>query len=689
MSEKFDPMTAQIMTRADGLQFTPGSWDAATRTIGFVVSAGARGVQRNLRTGELYDEELACSEGSVDTTRVDAGVCTVQADHGQRFDTFDGPTRPIPTIRTTIGRVLEGSIKYENGVVTGRMYLTTAEDAQPIVQRIIDGTLRGISPGYVATEYTETPGINGGRTLRTVTRWLLWEVSVTPIPMDSGATTRSTTEELMADQNTPAGTPSATPAAPVDVRAIEDAVAKRIVRRQNDIVEIATRAGINLAVPADPKATEQELKIRAAYGDTEVPVETVRAYAFDILAKSADDLKVVSGQRAEIQRDEVQTRFEAVAAGLSQRMGLTLAKEDAEKSMLVRGLDPVGLAGECLVLRGMNPRELAMMSREDIVHEAFHQAPGPRLAQRDGGTHMTGDLTSVFSNVIQKEIRQPSQVSDVYSWFEKVGRLVTFDTLDDRTVVEFGGLDNLEVVGEGAEYKRATIGDSKISYGLVKFGKILPLTEEMFLKNGGLAMFAGLLIEWINSSVRTRSAAAADALISNPLMGDGKALFTAGAIDWDEKKKVNKGGHANLSTSGGVPTIARLNELDGFLFDMVDRAGNAVGSPAEYFIGARSNKAYLDAIYDPKRQVLSEADSVSVVIPEANRLYVPSLRNEKKWMLATGDRGALEFGYLDGANGPVVSQHPEHKNDSIDFKCKLRFAVRATRFEKVAMNPGQ
>jgi hypothetical protein len=357
--------------------------------------------------------------------------------------------------------------------------------------------------------------------------------------------------------------------------------------------------------------------------------------------------------------------------------------------MLVRGLDPVGLAGECLVLRGMNPRELAMMSREDIVHEAFHQASGPRLAQRDGGTHMTGDLTSVFSNVIQKEIRQPSQVSDVYSWFEKVGRLVTFDTLDDRTVVEFGGLDNLEVVGEGAEYKRATIGDSKISYGLVKFGKILPLTEEMFLKNGGLAMFAGQLIEWINSSVRTRSAAAADALISNPLMGDGKALFTAGAIDWDEKKKVNKGGHANLSTSGGVPTIARLNELDGFLFDMVDRAGNAVGSPAEYFIGARSNKAYLDAIYDPKRQVLSEADSVSVVIPEANRLYVPSLRNEKKWMLATGDRGALEFGYLDGANGPVVSQHPEHRNDSIDFKCKLRFAVRATRFEKVAMNPGQ
>jgi hypothetical protein len=691
MSEQYAPNN-EIQTRTELLIFQPGTWDPETRTIGFSISSGQVGTQKDPRTGAPIDEVLSVEQGAVETSRVDAGVCTVQTDHGKRFESLDGPTKPIPTVETTVGRVLEGSIAYEPGRVVGRMFLTTADDAKPVVQRIVDGTLRGISPGYKTLEYTDTPGVNGGRTLRTVTKWQLWEVSVTPIPMDSGANTRSATMEDPMEGTNVGGTVQ-TPAAAVVPAAMTPemirSIANEALRIQDEKRDIAQRAGVDLSIAVPSDAMEAERVIRAGISSPDTPVEAVRKAAFELLAAKTAALNIRAGQSVEITADEFATRFECIGAALAQRMGVLTDGELIQKASRFRGLDGVGLMRQCLMARGANMSELDAMDESEIVRRAFLQPMGPALSQRDGGAHMTADFTSVFANVLQKRIAAPAAISGDYLWWEKFGHEAPFDSLDPKTLVDFGGIEDLAVVKEGAEYTYVTMGDGSISYYLVKYGKLLALTREMMLKNGGLAMFANLLQLWLNSSLRTRSAACADAIFGNPLMQDGKALFTSAAWSWDKKMKTNSGGHANLSTSGGAPTIARLNELDTMLANQVDRAGSVVGQPAEFFLGPRAYKTDLDAIYDPKRQVLSAADSVSVIIPEANRLYIPSLAGTKPWVLGTGDKQGLEFGYLNGNNGPVVTQHPEYKNDSLVFQCMLEFAVVVPDCRALAMNPGQ
>jgi phage head maturation protease len=72
--------------------------------------------------------------------------------------------------------------------VTAVLELTSAEDAAPVVQRIADGTVSGVSIGYRVAGWTEKQTPDGR--VKTPTRWRITEVTLTSNPVDPSARLR-------------------------------------------------------------------------------------------------------------------------------------------------------------------------------------------------------------------------------------------------------------------------------------------------------------------------------------------------------------------------------------------------------------------------------------------------------------------------------------------------------------------
>ncbi|RNF33714.1 phage major capsid protein [Paracoccus methylarcula] len=106
-------------------------------------------------------------------------------------------TDPLPvqldhrtSARETIGTA--SNIRVEEDQLLADIRLTTADDAEPIRQRIADGTLSTFSVGYTVSRSSETRDADGNRVV-TVSSFRVMEISLTPIPADPNARKRSET----------------------------------------------------------------------------------------------------------------------------------------------------------------------------------------------------------------------------------------------------------------------------------------------------------------------------------------------------------------------------------------------------------------------------------------------------------------------------------------------------------------
>lgn len=96
--------------------------------------------------------------------------------------------------RASVGRVT--GIAIDGDSVVGTLTLGTADDLQPIAQRLADGTLKHVSVGYSVQEWAEGKDAQGNR-IKTAIRWSLKEVSIVPIPADPNAKIHNRSEEPM------------------------------------------------------------------------------------------------------------------------------------------------------------------------------------------------------------------------------------------------------------------------------------------------------------------------------------------------------------------------------------------------------------------------------------------------------------------------------------------------------------
>ena len=172
-------MSTSDLTRAATL--APDSYNPEARTVEAVISSFADVTRRDSR-GD-YIERLS-AEGLDLSQLIGAPL-------------LDGH-------RSASGRDVVGVVsayRMDAGNLIATIQLSGATDALPIVDRIIERSLRGVSVGYRVTKWAESVDPVTKSRIRTAAAWSIHEVSAVPVPADRGASFRGKDTMALDDNN--------------------------------------------------------------------------------------------------------------------------------------------------------------------------------------------------------------------------------------------------------------------------------------------------------------------------------------------------------------------------------------------------------------------------------------------------------------------------------------------------------
>lgn len=171
--ERRQPMVGGRGVRS--LSVSPGSYDAAARTVEAILSAGTA-VRRY-----WFTEELEISDEAIDSARVAGGVCPLLDTHNQYQ--LDG----------VIGRVL--SVRIEDGQLIGVLHFSDTPAGRDIEARVAAGEIRAISIGYRVIKWQITATDDTDHETWRAVAWELLEASFVPVPADPNAVVRSAPQD--------------------------------------------------------------------------------------------------------------------------------------------------------------------------------------------------------------------------------------------------------------------------------------------------------------------------------------------------------------------------------------------------------------------------------------------------------------------------------------------------------------
>lgn len=161
----------ETMQRLAGdARFSPSTYDAKTRTVEAIFSAGTR----VSRWGMF--EELAISVEAIDLNRVALGQVKLLDSHNQY------------AIDAVLGAVENARV--EGGKLVGRIRFADTEAGRAAEGAVARGELTGISVGYRVTTWVLVSS-EGEAEIWRAEKWELLEVSLVSVPADPQAQMRS------------------------------------------------------------------------------------------------------------------------------------------------------------------------------------------------------------------------------------------------------------------------------------------------------------------------------------------------------------------------------------------------------------------------------------------------------------------------------------------------------------------
>lgn len=315
---------------------------------------------------------------------------------------------------------------------------------------------------------------------------------------------------------------------------------------------------------------------------------------------------------------------------LVQRMG------GKPKGETIRATDCTGLAVRALQLGGHNVSHSD--SRDAILHRAMGTSDFPILLGNAAGRILLGAFDAAPAVLKQ------------------TARLNNLPNFKDRTVIRFpSGAPSLERVNEHGEFKQGAISEAGNGWRLATYGRIVSLTRQA-LVNDDLSAFAGLLTEFGRSAARREADELVGMLTGTPLV-DGSALFHA------ERSSLVA---ATLTASGLALAVKalRLQKESG--------GGFIIQEPAFLVVPAALETVARQLVASITPAVTGSVQPYSVTVLVEPRLDAVS---PTAWYLAAGNQTALEYGYLDGAQGPETFQQEGFEVDGMEIKCRLDFGV--------------
>lgn len=571
-----------------------------------------------------YNEELSINPAHIRRDRLAAGIVPILLDH-------------VPTVRNTVGNAVEDWIEDGKAIVRFKME-TGTPDADSIVNKLRQGIIKTVSVGYRVHKMTEVtaPGTKDKiRTLRAVD-WEPWEISLTPIPRDAGATVRSEGDaaaypcEIILTRNTP-GEPSMTTAIPANQTPAPEVVP----------ATIETRAAVTPA-PVDPS-----LAIRAAIEAERQRSSEIRnlctRHAMDATFTEALVLQGRSVQEAgNAILEQLATRAAAtptntqaafVGHSYDDPAVLVRAFEDALAAKISGTIKPEGKAIEFMG-RGIKEsyREILVARGERPIFNDLELAKRAFMS--------TSDLPTILGNVMHRVMDQDYQAAP--STYKEIATQSNYVDFRDHEHLRGSEFPPLQELGEGGEIKRATLGDGRLEKSRINTTAIIvPYTRELFINDS-----IGYLEQHFGKRGRRIAAqenqAVWDFIKSNPKMQyDGKTVFHAD--------------HGNLhATPVASPDVAVMSLIRAAL-----RAHKSEGIPLNFSL----KTIFVDPTLETDAEKLATsllATALGEVNPFSGKFRIvveANLDSHNAWYGATdkADAPVITYGYLSGNSGPQVS----------------------------------
>ena len=673
-----------LMRAADLL---PATLDEKDRSIDVIWSTGTR-VRRQPLFGEPFDEELSMDPAQVHLDRLNAGAPLLKV-----HDRF--------ALEAVIGSVVPGTARIENGRGLARVRFSEREDVAPIWNDIRSGHLRAVSIGYQVQRYEITRPSNGPELWRAVD-WTPFEISAVSVGANPAAGFRSVDrlmpcvldrDDATTSRRTTMENAQTKPAAP-DPNATGDLALPGILDHKEEGLEQRSQADARPAkpaqaaaettVPTPPVPTAEALVARAqeierdrvstiydlatrlglerSFSDDlvkrNVGVDEARRVILDKVAETADRTRVFPHVSVPLGgRDERVTRRDAVANALLHRYSPTLFPL-SEPAREYRGMTLLELAREFLANAGVNVRGF---SRDEIATRALHS---------------TSDFPEILSAVTNKTLRQ---AYDAYPrTFVAFCRQVLATDFKAMNRVQIGEAPQLLKVNESGEFKRGTIAESKESYRIETYGRVVGITRQVLI-NDDLDAFTRIPAMYGTAIATLESDVVWAIVTANAAMADGVALFHAT--------------HKNLAGTGAALSVTTVGD---------GRAAMAkqTGLDKKTVLNVRPSFLIVPAALELAAEQLIAQNLVPAktgdVVPQSIRTLTPisepRLDNASAtaWYLAANPAqiDTIEYAYLEGQQGAYIETRNGFDVDGVEIKCRLDFGAKAIDWRGLYKNAG-
>jgi hypothetical protein len=653
----------------------PATVNTETRSVDVVFTTGAA-VRRRRWTGwdtsVPFDEILDVSDRAVDLSRLNAGAPALDS-------------HSVWSSHSQVGVVERAWIEGKEGKATIRFPREGLDQAADRMFGLIsDGIIRNVSVGYsIERVRVVEPAEKGEVEQRIVERWTPLEVSFVTVPADPRAQVRAADQasfplEIIDNRmQKEASMPENTTVMAGDVPASNET-------RQQSVAPPALSEPTSSRMPEPPAATDTEaIATRAREGERDrvstiydlagrlnlergfaedlvkrgVTVDESRRLILDQVAAKSDETRTFPHVSIPLGgRDERVTRRDAVANALLHRYSPTLFPlEDAARQY--RGMSLLELARESLANAGVNTRGL---SRDEVATRSLHS---------------TSDFPEILSAVTNKTLRQAYETYP--RTFMLFCRQVLATDFKAMNRVQLGEAPQLLEVGESGEFKRGTLGESKESYKVKTYGRVVAITRQTLI-NDDLDAFTRIPAMYGNSIAQLESDVVWGIITSNPAMADGNALFHTT--------------HKNLAGTGTALAVDAVGAA---------RAAMALqtGFDKKTVLNIRPAFLIVPAALELKAeqlvaQNLVPADSTKVV-PQSIRTLSPiseprlDAASPTAWYLAASPNqiDTIEYAYLEGQQGAYIETRNGFDVDGVEIKCRLDFGAKAIDWRGLYRNP--
>lgn len=387
-------------------------------------------------------------------------------------------------------------------------------------------------------------------------------------------------------------------------------------------------------------------------------VDEARRLILDQVAAKSEEARTFSQVSIPLGgRDEQVTRRDAVANALLHRYSPTLFQlEDAARQY--RGMTLMELARESLGNAGVSTRGL---SRDEVATRALHS---------------TSDFPEILSAVTNKTLRQAYEAYPrTFMLFCRQVRATDFKAMHR---VQLGEAPQLLEVSESGEFKRGTLGESKESYKVKTYGRVVAITRQTLI-NDDLDAFTRIPAMYGNSNAQLESDVVWGIITANPAMADGNALFHTT--------------HKNLAGTGAALDVSSVGAA---------RAAMAkqTGLDKKTVLNVRPAFLIVPASLELKAEQLVAQNLVpaatSSVVPQSIRTLAPiseprlDAASETAWYLAASPNqiDTIEYAYLEGQQGAYIESRNGFDVDGVEIKCRLDFGAKAIDWRGLYKNPG-